>query len=233
MGLGPGTFDLLISLWKDGWFDNFESVIELGSQDLHAPQDEMDLVFKKFLNLQIPAGEQCYTPRVFYSGLGFKLYECIDLDGRHSAHKFDLNKNLTTEYGFKNTFNLVTNNGTSEHCFDQASVFQNIHNLCVPGGIMYHALPFQGYLNHGFFNYHPCFYRCLAEANNYRLIGIYLHIASGLYGVCNYSDEIMQHLSLLPNATMGLSVVLQKQDDDVFHFPLDGKYLRVMTRTAH
>jgi hypothetical protein len=224
MGLGTATLNLTLSLWKDGLFDDFESVIELGSQDLHAPQDEMSLVFNKLLNMPLPANEKCYTPKMFYYGIGFKQYQCIDMDGRHGALRFDLNKDLSVEYEFRRTFNLVTNHGTSEHCFDQAKVFQNVHNLCTPGGIMIHALPFQGYINHGFFNYQPCFFRYLAEANNYRIIGLYLNIASGPGDITTYSDELMKHLAVMPNSEMALSVVLQKLEDKEFRLPVDGKY---------
>jgi len=224
MGLGTATLNLTLSLWKDGLFDNFKSVIELGSQDLHAPQDEMSLVFNKLLNMPLPANEKYYTAKMFYYGMGFKHYQCIDMDGRHNALKFDLNKDISMEYDYRQTFNLVTNHGTSEHCFDQAKVFQNIHNLCSPGGIMLHALPFQGYVNHGFFNYQPCFFRYLADANNYHIIGLYLNIASGPGDMSTYSDELMNHLTLMPNSTMGLSVVLQKLEDSAFRLPFDGKY---------
>lgn len=224
MGICTAAMNLTLSLWKDGMFDDFKSVIELGSQDLHAPQDEIGLVFNELLKLTLPSGESSYTPKLFYQGMGFKHYQCIDLDGRHNALKFDLNKDISIEYDFRETFNLVTNHGTSEHCFDQAKVFQNVHNLCAPGGIMIHILPFQGYVNHGFFNYQPCFFRYLAEANNYRVIGLYLNIASGLGDVSTYSDEFMNHLTLLPNSTMSLIAVLQKLENDSFCLPVDGKY---------
>ena len=231
MGIGIQALNLTLSLWKDGWFENFDSVIELGSQDLHAHQDEIGLVFNKLFKLSLPTKERSYTPKLFYYGMGFKHYQCIDMDGRHNALVFDLNKDISMEYDFRQTFNLVTNHGTSEHCFNQANVFQNVHNLCSSGGIMLHALPFQGYLNHGFFNYQPCFFRYLAEANNYHLIGLYLNIDSEISDVSTYSDELMNHLTLMPNATMLLFVVLQKSEDDVFHLPFDGKYLDIAKAT--
>lgn len=224
MGIGIQSFNVTLSLWKDGWFDGFESVIELGSQDLHAPQDEISLVFNKLLNMPLPMGEKVYTPELFYKGMGFKQYKCIDMDGRHDAFKFNLNRDIAVEYGFKQKFNLVTNHGTSEHCFDQARVFQNIHNLCSAGGIMLHALPFQGYVSHGFINYQPCFFRYLAEANNYSLIGLYLTLNSESGDVSTYSDELLKHITVMPNSTIALFAILQKTGDDDFRMPLDGKY---------
>lgn len=224
MGIGIQSLNLTLSLWKDGWFDSFQSVIELGSQDIPVPQDELGLVFSDLLGMPLPGNGGSYTPRDLYHGMGFKNYQCIDLDGRHNAHRFDLNKDILKEYNFHQKFNLVTNHGTSEHCFNQSQVFKNIHDLCSPGGIMLHVLPFQGYVNHGFFNYQPCFFRYLAEANNYRLIGMYLNIDSAVGDVSTYSDEIMNHLILMPKSAMALYAVLQKQDEDPFRLPVDGKY---------
>jgi hypothetical protein len=224
MGYGRESMNLTLSLWKDGLFENFESVIELGSQDLKLPPEEMSLVFNRILGVAADS-DQTFTPEMFYKGLGFKRYNCIDADGVHNALIFDLNKDIVAENGFREQFNLVTNHGTSEHCFDQKSVFRNVHNLCATGGVMIHALPFQGYMNHGFFNYQPCFYRSLAAANNYRLLGLYLSINSDAGDISVFSESLMRHLTVPPNSTMMLLAVFQKCSDDEFRVPYDGKYL--------
>lgn len=224
MGYGRESLNLTLSLWQDGLFRNFESVVELGSQDLKLPPEELNLVFNKVLG-KSPLTGQNYTPGDFYKGLGFKRYNCIDADGQHNALIFDLNKDIASEYDFHQTFDLVTNHGTSEHCFDQANVFRNIHNLCAAGGIMIHGLPFQGYLNHGFYNYQPAFYRALALANNYKLIGLYLNIDTFAGDISTYSDTLMKHLMLPPNSMMLLLAVFQKTDPKEFRLPFDGKYI--------
>jgi SAM-dependent methyltransferase len=224
MGYGRDSLNLTLSLWKNGLFEGLESVAELGSQDLKMPQGELELVFNKLLSL--PAGvDKPYTPEVLYKGMGFKRYNCIDADGRNNALVFDLNKDIVAEYGPQAKFDLVTNHGTSEHCFDQYNVFRNVHNLCTTGGIMIHGLPFQGYLNHGFFNYQPLFYKALAAANNYNLLGLYLNINSEAGDISTYSDALMNYLSTPPNSTMLLLAVMQKVDDQEFRTPFDGKYI--------
>lgn len=223
MGIGIQGLNLTMSLWKDGWFEGFNRVIELGSQDLHVSQEEMRFVGEEFLKINHPA-EKEYTPEVFYKGLGFKEYNCIDMDGRNNAFKFNLNANLELEYNFTGNYDLVTNYGTSEHCFDQHQVFRNIHNLCAPGGIIIHALPFQGFVNHGFFNYQPDFFRDIAAANNYCIIGMYINIHANAGDLCTYSDELMKHLYLPPNTTTALYIVMQKSEEKEFCIPYDWKY---------
>ena len=223
MGIGAQSLNLTLSLWKDSWFDGFQSVIELGSQDLHCSQDELRLVFEGLLKTKLPVG-RVYTAETFYKGMGFVRYSCIDADGRHDALMFDLNKNIQQEYDYNEKYELVTNHGTSEHCFNQYQVFENMHNLCANGGIMLHALPFQGYLNHGFFNYQPCLFRDIATANNYRVIGMYVNIDSNTGDVSTYSDALMGYLHLGTNPTMAIFVVLQKRNETKFIVPYDRNY---------
>lgn len=223
MGYGQQGLNLTLSLWKDGWFDGFQSVIELGSQDLHVPQDEVGLVFERLLKTQQPKGK-IYTPEALYRGMGFSRYACIDADGRYNALTFDLNKNIQIEKNYYEKYDLVTNFGTSEHCFNQHQVFENMHNLCANGGIMLHALPFQGYLNHGFFNYQPCLFRDLAAANDYRMLGIYVNIDTNTGDVSTYSDALMSYLHLGPNPMMAIFAILQKTNDMEFRVPYDRKY---------
>ena len=79
----------------------------------------------------------------------------------------DLNRNFSRDYNFDDQFDLVTNNGTGEHVFDQKIVFENMHNLTKVGGIMLNILPFSLSINHGFFNFQPVLFRDLAYANDY------------------------------------------------------------------
>ncbi len=82
----------------------------------------------------------------------------------------DLNRDLAADYDFHATFDLVTNLGTGEHVFDQRRVFENIHNLTKPGGLMLHVMPFVNWINHGFYNFNPVLYADLAAANDYGIL---------------------------------------------------------------
>jgi hypothetical protein len=105
----------------------------------------------------------------YYRALGFTSYRTIDVNARYGSIVMDLNRDLEQHYGFRQTFDLVTNNGTGEHVFNQAAVFANAHALCKVGGVMLHVLPFFNYLNHGFFGYNPILFHDLAAANHYEV----------------------------------------------------------------
>lgn len=129
------------------------TVIELGSQTL---------------TLQVDDQPQISTVPEFYSHLGFRKYDAIDFDGKGTINK-DLNLLLNP----KKKYDLVTNNGTGEHIFNQAAVFENCHDLCRAGGLMLHVLPWINWRNHGFYNFHPLLFHDLALDNNYEIVEMF------------------------------------------------------------
>lgn len=119
----------------------------------------------------------------YYKALGFDEYVAIDVNEKFGSIKMDLNENLKEFYGYEKQFDLVTNNGTGEHIFDQAMVFKNMHQLTTTGGLMLHVMPFVHWENHGFYNYNPILYLDLASANAYEVVR--LSLAS------RWGDEIL------------------------------------------
>lgn len=180
----------------------------------------------------------------FYKQMGFKTYDCIDLDGAYNALKFNLNVNLAHVYNFAEQFSLVTNFGTTEHVLNQATCFENIHNLCENNGVMIHGLPIYGYLNHGLFTYSLKFFIRLAVFNGYRFlsaniveagydknVNLYVRDSEDIDRIDNITT-VYQYLNTsksydlhYPHTSGGsgfiLLIALQKINDDPFSFPLD------------
>ena len=232
MGLGYQSLNLLFGLWSDGKLKGLKNVLEIGAQDIKAPEMEIDLALaaltgKGGVQTRDPKGSKSqYSPKKLYLALGFSDYQCIDADGTNDAHVLDLNQDLRKQ-GFDGQFDLVTNFGTTEHCFDQFQAFRNIHQSCAVGGVMIHDVPFQGYLNHGLFNYQPNLFLDLARANAYDILGIYLNIDADCGSLSPYSDALMKYISI-PSAsasTMSLMVALRKTAASEFRTPYDGKYI--------
>lgn len=177
MGVEINTKNFLINLKKMGCLKKCGSVMELGSQDDEERGNEVFKILKNNNHAQISMnvlnGRACtgggdyfivkeqvltredvrVSTNEFYKTLGFSSYDCIDLDGAYNALKFNLNVNFANVYNFTEQFSLVTNFGTTEHVLNQGTCFENVHNLCLKGGVMVHGLPVYGYLNHGFFTY--------------------------------------------------------------------------------
>lgn len=110
----------------------------------------------------------------YFAALGFSGYTAIDVNSLYGSLIMDLNIDLKDAYGYTKTFDLVTNNGTGEHIFNQYAVFKNMHQLAHPGGVLLFVLPFYNWLNHGFFNFNPLLFTDLAAANGYDIVRLAL-----------------------------------------------------------
>jgi SAM-dependent methyltransferase len=105
--------------------------------------------------------------KVFFRAcLNYRKYTAIDFHGTPEALKINLNDPV--ELGEQ--FDLVLNAGTAEHVFDIGQFFRTVHALTRPGGLMIHAMPFRGWLEHGFYSFNSTFYWDLAAANDYSLL---------------------------------------------------------------
>lgn len=185
-----------------------------------------------------------FSTKDFFQSLGYENYMSIDINGAHESYQFDLNKNIIETYQFNNKYDLVINNGTGEHVFDQHSLFINFHNLTKKDGLMLNLLPFIDWINHGFYNFNPIFFADLAASNNYDLIKISFANRDGLelkldkkdYAILfeqikpNRNDTKFEKVIKLAKEKIGkniiLVVILRKKNDQSFKLPLQGKYLR-------
>jgi hypothetical protein len=182
--------------------------------------------------------EKALTTVGFYKCLGFDSYLALDVNTDMGAKIVDLNEPVFVQ-GWDQQFDLVTNNGTGEHIFDQASVFQNAHDLCKLAGVMLHVLPFSPWINHGFYSYNPILFRDLAAANGYRIMYIAIdHRDGGNDDVLGnaepwlFQEKNPQGLiafmnkkrAKAPTPDLLMGVAMQKQTDHPFRKPLQGKY---------
>ena len=157
------------------------TVIELGSQELDlsaswlqafANTRQADEQSSALRALQAKADSIGERAPEYYAAIGFERYTSIDINGQLNSLPFDLNSSIEERYQYTERFDMVTNNGTTEHLFNQLAVFDNIHRLTAAHGLMLHAVPFLNYINHCFFNYSPTFFYNLATANGYRLLAL-------------------------------------------------------------
>ena len=103
----------------------------------------------------------------YFESLGAR-HVSIDINGKNGAKKLDLAKPIKK---WKNTFDIVTNYGTSEHVEGQDACFENIHNFCRVGGAMVHVVPLKGtYKRHSPYHYDTEFFNILAAMNHYTVI---------------------------------------------------------------
>lgn len=134
---------------------NSQSIAELGPQDL-TPDLKALLASNR---------DGIVDARDLYSHWGIHNYTSFDLfDPR--AENVDLNVDLERT----DSWDIVTNFGTSEHLFNQFAFMKNCHDLTKTKGITLHVVPISSGMDHGLINYHPTFFRSLALANSYEIL---------------------------------------------------------------
>lgn len=191
------------------------------------------------------------STQAFYEKRGFE-YVCIDVNERMGAIPADLNRAIFGEEDDLALYNgtgdicgpglrrcyytLVTNNGTSEHIFNQATVFENIHDLCATNGLMLHILPFAPWINHGFYNYNPIFFADLAAANGYEVLFMHLADREGTEVQVDMADLTRdKHPEKLKSvlkafyaghfkSDLFICAAFKKLHDKPFQMPMQGKY---------
>jgi len=237
----------------DGHLKKDSSVVEMGNQTYSLSASSVNetisyirdgkpllsVDFKKLSELSFKsAGKRPGDPAAplvseFFTAMGFSSYTAIDINEKFGSVIMDLNKDLQNIYDYKETYDLVTNIGVSEHLFDQATFFKNAHRLTKKNGLMLHILPFEGYVNHGFYNYQPRFFIDLAEANEYEFVHFF---ACGrenpVLDLRNWNEigaYFYQNLNLLAENLEGslfVLALLRKKNDAEFVYPLQGKYMK-------
>jgi hypothetical protein len=245
VGVGCEFIEILIGLRTSGYINPRGAVMEIGAQQLAnsflGASDRLTHLGKVFgidKPPQLPPPRSSYViheplestapfSRAFWHWLGFD-YAAIDIDGSPGSIPLDLNyDSVPAEAAAK--YDIVTNFGTTEHVANQLNAFKLIHELARPGGIMVHALPAQGMLNHGLFNYNLKFFWMLSRSNGYTFIQAHFSqsgethsfpkdLADFLYTYDPIAAESPPDINVVDT---GLLVVMEKSFDIPFVPPID------------
>lgn len=167
-------------LAKRGAFDGLCSIMELGPQDMFTTREVIAQIARRHAADRVeetvaafyPGGGEKFAPNgqeTLYALFGLTPYQSIDVADARATFTRDLNEPIAPG---PQRYDVVTNFGTAEHCFNIGAVFESIHNLLTPGGLALHVLPALGDLDHGFYNINPMLYGRLARANGYEIVDV-------------------------------------------------------------
>ncbi len=194
-------------------------------------------------NLNNLSTKKNFTTKEYFLSIGFNEYNSIDINGAYESYQFDLNKNIFKTYNFNQKYDLVINNGTGEHVFNQYALYLNFHNLTKVKGIMLNIVPFIDWINHGFYNFNPIFFADLAASNNYQIIKMALSNRNGAELKLDGNNLEILFEQIKPHRNdskfgkmieiakdrigrnIFLVVITKKLSDISFKIPLQGKYL--------
>lgn len=244
---------LYLELWQRNLLANVESVIDMGSQELHLTQSAFkELVNaagvpgyeeKSFPNLENWPGQPRCSSRYFYELLGAKEYACIDMNGMHYAVPHDLNTPLSDE-SLLGRYDMVNDHCSNSHVFNVGEGYRTIHRLCKPGGLITLMTPVYG--SNGYFNFDLSFYEGMAAANGYRILFSSFIVTldkqflspeerrtrpfalQSLYDEHHIplSNDLLATVNWSKNySTVSICYVFQKQSDEDFRFPYQGDFM--------
>lgn len=235
MGLWPGLLDDLLELKHYGLLSAGARIVDIGEQQLTdqflLAHEKLNLLYRAFnverIDLGEPVGRDNFTllaplARSFWFSLGFD-YTAIDLVGE-AVTRLDLNRDSVPS-DLRAFADLVVNAGTSEHIANQDNTFRCIHDLTKLAGIMIHAVPCQGMLTHGLFNYTAKFFWQLCKANNYEALSLQIgrgHEHPMEHDIVNAGIHFGKPTPIIdppPIRECYIRAILRKSEDDDFVTP--------------
>lgn len=243
-------YALLRRLTEQSLFPDQPSVLELGQSNWYgdvpiedfvgdirhfvADETEAEGLVADVLRISQDQGKNWlfHLADVFWQAfLGDHKYQAIDLDGVDDrALKHDLNEPVPLD----ETFDVVCNFGTAEHVFNIYQVFKTIHDCTKLDGWMLHGLPFQGWVDHGFYNFQPTFFFDLAEANGYGT-GVFLYAEISPPQIIPITSRATVH-EIVERGEIGANAMvftaLRKTMDAPFKAPMQGYYGRRLDAEA-
>ena len=182
-------FALLEYLTEKGYLTKGSRLLDVGSQNLlNCTLEGMTQFAERFRDAPLSNVDRKEIARQFYFStprpgertlfVGEYLeltdisYRGIDVCPAPFTDIVDLNRE-TVPADQRQSYDVVLNLGTTEHIVGQINAHRYIHDALKVGGIALHQPPSVGWCNHGYYAYHPRFYRDLAEANGYEILDIW------------------------------------------------------------
>jgi len=227
MGLSLETVQNLIELKKLGHFDNFDNVIEFGSQELHLTKADFidlmnrsgfdDIDLSQFKNIENWPKEPRCSAKNFYSLLGIKNYYSFDINKQHNSIDHDYNERFLNKE-FYSKFDLVTDFCACGHAFNIGEAYRTIHNICKTNGIIIGVLPL--WKGNGYYLYDHHFFEGLSAANNYSII--YSSYIVSTDEKTKTGSDLAFHVPL--NRSLLDTFNLSKNSNNEFKFPYQGKF---------
>jgi SAM-dependent methyltransferase len=216
----------LLQLGESNWYGDLNlGTFRADVEKFAAAGERADLLSRFDRVRNLPADRQSWELAEIYwrTFLQPSSMTAIDFHGTDKALKLDLNNPIELD----RKFNFIMNGGTLEHVFNIAQGFKTIHDHLAPGGFVYHAMPFTGWIEHGFFNVNPTLVWDLAAANGYHVCLLaYCELNPPKIVQLAHREQILKMAAggaIRPNAN--LYAVLRGPDQAApFRIPIQGYY---------
>lgn len=156
-----------------------------------------------------------------FAALGMR-FTAVDLVASRGTEVIvDLNEPVAPE--LLESFDIVLDAGTMEHCFNVGQAVRNIVDMTKTGGFTIHLNPL-AMINHGFFNFSPTFYHDFYTQNGHKLVSPIHGVSIRGIDVHSYvMDPVKRQQVNDPNAM--IMCVARKVHGRQPVWPMQSKYL--------
>ncbi len=214
----------VLELGQANWYGDLDPKCLVNDVGRYARIEDVDKLFARLKEPGTPDEPILFIyADVFYRAvLRPRNIQALDMNGTGNAARQDLNYPIP----FAPDFGVIINTGTAEHIFNQYQFFKTAHDACTRDGIMVHMLPAWGWLDHGFYNYHPTFVADLAAANGYEIVKWWMYDlgASRCFPVRTTKDAHDVARIHGMTGSMMHAVCYRKVNDVPFQTPMQGHY---------
>lgn len=239
MGMGISAIKLYLELYQRGIFKDSQSVMEMGSQELHLKQSDFEqLLFIAGINnyqkvafstWNWPEQPRC-SSRPFFNLLGLNEYSSIDLNQEHGSIPLDLNLPLEDSSLFCK-YDIVTDHGCNEHAFNIAEAYRTMHRLCKNGGLI--VIDQSVWHGNGYYLFDLSFFEGIAAANNYKILfsGYIVTLNTSTKAGSNMqfhiplSRDLLDALDRSKVRSVNITYIFKKQSENDFKYPYQDSYL--------
>lgn len=229
MGISRGAISL-IGMTLQG-AQRSGSVITFGVQKVGATRGDVIQSLSRYgIETAAAAGGDARVHQTeLFRMLGYAAVESIDVyDAEKPTYVLDLNRPLPAS--LLDRFDLVYDGGTMEHCFSPPDVLCNAARLVKKGGRIIHHLPFNNWVDHGFYQFSPTLFFDFYEANGFAEPSLLLHFSSR--GREKYIAYDPRRDGMIPYSlggkaqVMGFFTATKAATVDSITFPIQGRYRR-------
>jgi hypothetical protein len=206
-----------------------KDVLTLGNLFPFVRPSEEALLAQRGIDLSLP--KEKFSAHLFTQVLGARSYQSLDVsDYQGSEIIANLNHPLPPQH--RGRYDVVVDAGTLEHLANLSTALDNIFGLLRPGGIYYFGVPCNNWVDHGFFQFSPTFFRDLCIDNpGLVLDDLYLGTEDRYYDYAAQSPAFLRTL-LASRHKLNVLGIIRKQGD---HLQLDltqSKYRSLHAGTA-
>lgn len=163
MGLILNAIDLILHEKREHklQFKN-KNILIMGYQDIYFSKEQINKLMKCYgvKSLHIDSSDKTEVQLIdLFKDLGFDNVDVLDNSDYEGANiLFDMNERIK-EKSLISKYDFILDWGTIEHVFHAPNYISNVYDLLKLDGYYYGVTPMSGWVEHGFYQFSPVFFR--------------------------------------------------------------------------